>query len=97
MDDKRKFSRFGGETTKAVVSCAGIKENATILDVSVGGMRVFLSRSVELGALIHGEFKIFSNKAPFFIKGKVTRVKKMKRNWEVATTFDKVSTIPLQA
>jgi len=96
MDENRRFNRLYAEGAgKAVVTCAGIQDEAEILDVSAGGMRVHLRRSLDMGAVIYGEFKVFPKGGPFFVKGKVIRIAQKGNAFETVIEFEKVSTIPL--
>ncbi|MCK4810291.1 MAG: PilZ domain-containing protein [Candidatus Omnitrophica bacterium] len=97
MEDKRRFNRLDLVQDGAVVSCAGIEEKGKISDISRGGMKVFFSQPMEIGAVIHGQFRVLSDREPFFVKGIITRVVGVDNMWEVAVKFEKVSTIPLDA
>ena len=98
MEERRKFNRwYVEEEEKAVIACAGVKEEGKIVDISAGGMKINLSRPVEIGSIVSGEFKILSTISPFFVRGKVSRVIEKEGMWEVAVEFEKVSTLPLEA
>jgi len=96
MGDKRRTERLGvGSDNKAVLSCRGVKEEASIIDVSTGGMKVVLAHPVDSGAEVTGEFRVLPFMGPFFVKGKVNRVAEIDGQWELGISFDKVSTCPL--
>jgi hypothetical protein len=97
MDEKRKFDRWSWQgKDKAVVCCDGSESQVNLLDVSTGGMKVCLSKSLGLGAAISGEFKILPQLGLFFVRGKVVREVKKGNIFETGIEFDKVSTVPLQ-
>jgi len=94
MDDKRQFGRLFREGEDvAVVSCADVKDKGEIIDVSAGGMRINLHKPVNIGETVYGEFSVMD--FPYYVKGKVNRVSSAGSQWEVAISFDKVSSIPL--
>ncbi|MCD6583468.1 MAG: PilZ domain-containing protein [Candidatus Omnitrophica bacterium] len=97
MEERRKFNRWYVEEEKAVISCAGVREEGKVVDISAGGMKINLSRPVEIGSIIYGEFKILPTIGSFFVRGKVSRVMEKEGMWEVAVEFEKVSTLPLEA
>jgi c-di-GMP-binding flagellar brake protein YcgR len=98
MEERRKFNRWRAETAeRAAITYAGTKEEAEILDISAGGMRVFFPRFVDIGAVIYGEFKILPGRGPFFVRGKVIRAAEREGKWDLGIEFEKVSTLPLQA
>ena len=97
MDDKRRFNRLCLAPEGIAISCADIEREGKILDISIGGMKAFFSQPVEMGTVINGQFRIFPNAGPFFVKGKVTRVVGIDNMWEAVVKFEKVSTIPLDA
>lgn len=96
MEEKRQFGRWNADRQKnALVSCGGVKEEASILDISAGGMRISFPKPLDVGSTVYGEFNLMGNLGPFFVRGKVDRVKELKGIWEVAVAFEKVSTIPI--
>ncbi len=98
MGEKRKFNRWETKKEKnAVISCAGVKKEAGILDIGAGGMKISLLNPVEVGTAIEGEFKILPFLGPFFMRGKVIRATEKDGAWEVAIEFDKISTSSLSS
>jgi len=96
--EKRIFNRLDAENqNSAIVSISNYSEEARLLDVSAGGMRINFSKPVKKGSYITGKFNILSSIRPFFGEGQVTRVEKKKKNWELAVKFKRVSTIPFSA
>ncbi len=94
MDDKRQFTRWFREGEDvAVVSCADVKDKGQIIDVSVGGMRLTMHKAVTLGETVYGQFSIMD--FPYYVRGRVNRVVPQGEAWEVAISFEKVSSIPL--
>ena len=97
MEDKRRYNRWLLEQEeKAVVSCAGVKEEVKVLDVSAGGMRVSLSKPMAAGSTVYGQFRILPNYGLFYVRGKVIRTKELGGAWETAVVFERVSTAPLE-
>ena len=96
MDDKRQFNRWLTEKQGvATLSWADHKLQCDILDMSAGGMRVSAHDPVEVGSIIYSEFKVLN--AAYYAKGVVNRLNQDHDDWEVAISFEKVSTIPLHA
>jgi len=96
MEDKRQFGRWFREGEDvAVVSCAEVKDKGQIIDVSAGGMRVNMHKPVNVGETVYGQFKVMD--FPYYVKGHVNRVMVRGQEWEVAISFDKVSSIPIGA
>lgn len=96
MNNRRRFNRWDLEDDKsAAVTTLDFTEDAKLLDISAGGMRVGFSRPVKMGSIIQGEFNILPNMRPFYGRGEVTRVEQKEKIWEVAVRFDKVSTLPM--
>lgn len=95
MEERRKFERLPKEREKAVISFSGSREEAEVLDISTGGMKVFFSRPVEVGSVISGEFRVTPDIGPFYVKGRINRVVQKDDRWEVAVEFEKVSTYPI--
>ena len=94
MENKRQFDRWSREGEDvAVLSCADIKDKSKIIDVSVGGMRVNMHKPVNVGETVYGQFNVMS--FPYYVKGRVNRVMEHGAEWEVAISFDKVSSIPI--
>jgi len=96
MEERRKFNRWyiaNGRTT--VIECEGVKEKVAVLDVSAGGMKVFFSQPVNIGAIIYGKLDILSDIRPFFIKGKVTRVEEKDDRFETAIEFEQVTSLSI--
>jgi len=96
--ENRRFNRVESEQPgTAVVTCAGLREQVNVLDISAGGMKIKFSRPVNVGAEVYGKFHVLPNLGPFYVRGKIIRTLNLGGNWESAIEFDKVSTIPLDA
>ena len=94
MEDKRQFNRWSDDAcAKAVVTCDAVREEAPILDMSAGGMRVVLHHSINIGSVVYGQFNVLEY--PYYIKGVVNRLVENQGSYETAITFDKVSSLPL--
>lgn len=102
MLEKRKSSRCN-LNKKAVMKKEGSPaEEVTVLDISMGGMRVLLDNPVEAGSKVSGEFKIVPYLGNFFVQGEVVwnrpavDEKGRQCGWAVGAKFTKVSTIPIE-
>ena len=97
MEEKRKFSRWTYEKEgRVVVSAQGRAEEAEIMDVSAGGMRVCMGHSLGVGSTISGKVTVLPKIGPFFVKGKVVRETPRDNDFEASIEFEKVSTLPLE-
>ncbi|MFH1338433.1 MAG: PilZ domain-containing protein [Candidatus Omnitrophota bacterium] len=100
MQERRKFNRCKLEQKAKVSTEADREERGMLLDVSVGGMRIMLSKKVEVGSRLTGQFKIIPHLGPFYVQGIVAWIRAVKDQgapyWEVGVKFNKVSTIPGQ-
>ena len=97
MDERRQKQRWTVSGDKdLVVSSQDQKKQASLIDISTGGMRFSCSRPLEVGDTIEGEFSLPPSGGPFFIKGRVDRVSESSGMWEIAVVFEKVSTIPFE-
>lgn len=95
MDEQRKFNRLFPGEEKATLVVEGKKEEVNILDVSAGGMKVCLSRQINPGSLVYGEFRILPELGKFFVRGKITRIVSDRGFYQVSVQFDKISAIPI--
>lgn len=98
MQERRRFNRCRLEQKAKILTEDSREEKGTLLDVSVGGMRVLLNKKVELGSRLSGQFKIIPHLGPFYVQGVVAWVKPVKeqdaQRWEIGVKFTKVNTIP---
>lgn len=95
MQEKRKFSRWY-PVMQFTTDIFGeqFKENARVMDISAAGMKACLSCSSLVGDTVYGKLEIPFNTIPFFVKGEVTRARRIGGHWETAIKFNKVSTSP---
>ena len=94
MEEKRHYSRWITDPSKkTTISYSGTKEEANILDMSAGGMRVSFAKRLDEGAAVEGVFNVIDNVGPFFVKGKVSRVTAKGDKYETAIVFEKVKVI----
>jgi hypothetical protein len=95
MHERRRFSRLlSAENATSAVICGGVKEDARLMDVSAGGMRISLARQAAVGEDLYGKLKILPEIGPFFVKGRVLRVTEKESGWEAAVQFKSISTVP---
>ncbi|OGS17585.1 MAG: hypothetical protein A2219_01085 [Elusimicrobia bacterium RIFOXYA2_FULL_50_26] len=93
MKDNRKANRWHPvENFSSDFFCNGVKDKVEVLDVSALGMRAFFSNPVTVGMETSGELDIPHNTIPFFVKGKIIRVRESSNRWETAVQFFKIST-----
>lgn len=98
VEENRRFNRVdASEPGTAVVTCAGLREQVRVHDMSAGGMKIIFSRPINVGAEVYGKFNVLPNLGPFYVRGKVIRTLDTGQSWESAVEFDKVSTIPLDS
>lgn len=91
MLEKRKFKRLVTKEKTSLQSKEG-KEEGLLVDISPGGMRIFLDRHIGVGTLISGQFRILPNSGPFYVTGEVV----WSKGKEVGIKFSRVTTIPFQ-
>jgi len=93
MNDSRRANRWHPvENFQSDFYYDGTSDKVEVLDVSALGMRAFLSRPVTVGTEISGQLDIPYNAIPFFVKGKIVRVRETSSRWETAVQFFRVST-----
>ena len=96
MDERRKHKRLQmAERTSLNKSDAS--EQCFLVDISPGGMKVQLEKEIKIGDPVSGQFKILPKAGPFYVKGTVTWVRKIKEagaNYEIGVRFTKINTIP---
>jgi Tfp pilus assembly protein PilZ len=100
MVEKRRFSRLQAKEKVFLRKEEDLQQEALLLDVGLGGMRILLDNKIDVGSPILGQFEIIPNLGPFYIQGEVIWVKpvvdKTKHTgFEVGIKFTKVSTIPI--
>jgi len=93
MKERRRFERLSKQES-AYLEFEGKKSEIQLLNVSVGGMSFFSPFPLKLGSLVKGEFRIFPNVDPFFIRGRVVWIKEEEGNWQVGIEFRSISTFP---
>jgi hypothetical protein len=94
MVEQRTYGRFThGADSKAFIECAGLQEDAPVIDVSAGGMRVMLTQQKPIGEFVAGKLQVIPQIGPFYVQGKVLRVLEKDGRWETAVKFDRVSTL----
>lgn len=95
MSELRRFNRLvSGDAQKATVIYAGSKEDAQLMDISAGGMKVCLSKPVSIGDSVSAKVKIHDAISDFFVAGKINRIFQRDGIWEAAVAFEKVSAVP---
>ncbi|HOU36981.1 MAG TPA: PilZ domain-containing protein [Candidatus Omnitrophota bacterium] len=95
MQERRKTGRLARHERTFVEHASGKKET-TLLDISIGGMRVQLDEELKVGTPLTLRASILPHAGAFFMAGTVTWVKKNDLGaYETGVRFNKVSTIPL--
>lgn len=97
MYDNRKANRWHPvDNFKSSFTYDGINDEVEVLDISAMGMRAFFSKPVSVGAQVKGKLDIPYNRIPFFITGKVVRVRESSSAWEASIKFSTITTTPSQ-
>ena len=97
MQERRKHARLHKNENTLFATNSSARHQATILDISLGGMRIGSSSAIAVGEPILGQFTLLPNAGAFHIKGKVTWIKPDSNGYpfEIGITFTKICTIPL--
>ena len=70
MNNKRQFERAYLDASDSIdISCPSLKEKAKIIDVSTGGIRVSLSKSLDQGTLTADAFIRVENGSTLTFEG----------------------------
>ena len=101
MQEKRKFKRLATGKETYVKEGGGKEKKATVVDISLGGMRVTLEGDIKVGSFLSGQFKILPSMGPFYVNGEVIWVKPLKQDtghpcYEVGVKFKNISAVPLE-
>ena len=95
MQERRKARRLPREERTFVEKDSGKKE-ITLMDISLGGMRVQLDEELKAGTVLTLQANILPRCGSFFMRGEVTWVKEIgPGQFETGVKFTKISTIPL--
>ena len=98
MDEKRRFFRCKVDQKATVSTPTDCIENGLLSDVSMGGMRVVLDRSIQEGAQLSGQFQVVPYLGPFYVQGEVVWTKSTKAKsssgCEAGVKFTKIRTFP---
>jgi hypothetical protein len=93
MEERRKFRRWHLDVEKkTILSQAGLKHEASLLDISAGGMKVSCNNSFAIGTTLNGIFELSQEGGPFYVRGRVCRLDQRDQNWEIAVVFEKIRT-----
>ena len=91
MEERRKFARCAIKEKTAVKETEGRGQEASVLDVGLGGMKILLNKELKVGTRIRGQFKVLPGSGPFFIDAEVVWTK----GGLTGAKFVKVSTLSL--
>ena len=96
MQEKRKAARLLRKEKTFVDQETGRKE-VSLIDISLGGMRVLLDEELKIGTTLSLKINILPHSGTFYVRGQVLWVKKTTApcNFEAGVKFTKISTIPL--
>jgi PilZ domain len=91
MSEKRKAVRrsFGDEYTSDVI-INGKKTTVRVLDVSSTGMRLLTPEFLDPESFLFCKIDIYPDSPPFYVKGSIIRMLRVKGQWELAVRFDSV-------
>lgn len=102
MQDKRKYKRCQIKEKAWIDEEGALNNEASVFDVSMGGVRVLLDKKIDVGSKLSGRFKIVPYMGEFFVKGEVVWSKAVADDtgnttgYAVGITFNKVNTIPFE-
>ena len=95
MQERRKAGRLQRKERTVMEQDSGKKE-VTLLDISLGGMRVQLDEELKVGAVLTLQANLLPHAGAFYMRGEVTWVKATDPgHFETGVNFTKISTIPL--
>ena len=98
MQEKRSARRLPSCQASCLEKGDGNKADVTLVDISLGGMRVLTNEEIAIGKDLTGQFKILPHLGPFYIRGVVAWTKPAadgQHRFEIGIKFVKISTIPL--
>ncbi|MFA6384057.1 MAG: PilZ domain-containing protein [Candidatus Omnitrophota bacterium] len=96
MQERRKASRLPRQEKTFVERDTGIKE-ASLMDISFGGMRVQLDEKLQIGGTLSLKINILPASGAFYVRGQVLWVNPVgPGNFETGVKFTKISTIPFK-
>ncbi|HRZ14245.1 MAG TPA: PilZ domain-containing protein [Candidatus Omnitrophota bacterium] len=99
MQERRKHKRLAKNETAFFDTETSSRHQATILDISLGGMRIGLDKHMAVGTILAGQFKILPQAGAFHIRGQVSWVRPAaadaSNTFEIGIKFTKISAAPL--
>ena len=98
MQEKRCARRLPSNQRSCLAKEDGNTADVTLVDISLGGMRVLTNEDIAIGKDLTGQFKILPHAGPFYIRGIVAWSKPATDQahcFEIGIKFIKISTIPL--
>ena len=91
MSEKRAADRRNpGEEYVSEVLINGKKTQVRVLDVSAGGMKIVVPELLDPESDLFCKIDIYKDMEPFYVRGSVVRVLKVKDEWEMGVQFDTV-------
>jgi len=95
--ERRRYARTAIKQKVDLSRDAESVEVGSVVDVSMGGVRVVLDKEIKRGAKLSGQLKILPSLGLFYIKGTVVWVRPFKvgnkKRWEAGVRFGKVDTL----
>jgi hypothetical protein len=96
MQERRKTNRLPRQEKTFVEKDSG-KREVTLLDISLGGMRIQLDEELKIGTVLTLKINIMPHAGAFYVRGAVSWVRVCDPgHFETGITFTKISTIPLK-
>jgi Tfp pilus assembly protein PilZ len=98
MQEKRSAKRLPSNQQSSLKHENGNETDVTLIDISLGGMRVLMNEDLAVGKNLAGKFKILPHANPFYIQGIVAWTKPSPdeaHRFEIGIKFVKISTIPI--
>ena len=91
MSEKRRASRRNlGDEYNSEVIINGKKTTVKVLDVSSGGMKILVPEFLDPEQFLFCKIDIYPDSPPFYVKGSIIRMLRVKGQWELAVKFDSV-------
>ena len=95
MIERRKNRRLPRAEKITGLAGLGQKTDMTLLDISLGGMRIITNTELKLSSPMSLQLNILPNSGAFFIRGEVSWTKPVTGSqFEAGIKFTKISAVP---
>jgi hypothetical protein len=89
-ENRKAIRRSLGDEYISDVIINGKPTKVRILDVSSGGMRILVPEFLDPESFLFCKVDIYPDSPPFFVKGSIIRILRVKGQWELAVKFESV-------